>query len=131
MFGTTQRHSVTGAFRSGRIIPAALFAVQNASEDGPLIGLVFGLVGLYLHIEKPFFGSPGARGSQEPGSAKQQWPKVHLPEDRGSMTALDVLAVPAGPQRNKAIDDWCESVWKAFRDSRQTVIALLKECQII
>ena len=41
------------------------FAVQNANPEGPLISVVFGLVGLYLHIEKQFFRPPSARGPQE------------------------------------------------------------------
>jgi hypothetical protein len=46
------------------------------------------------------------------------------------MTVVDVLAASAGPERDKAIDDWCRSVWTAFCGNRQTVIALLQENQI-
>jgi len=56
---------------------------------------------------------------------------VHLPEDRGSATVADVLAASAGPQRDKAIDDWCQSVWAAFRSNRPAIIALLREYQLV
>jgi len=48
---------------------------------------------------------------------------VYLPEDRGSMTVVDVLAAPAGPERDAAIDEWCRSVWNAFGANRQTILA--------
>jgi hypothetical protein len=46
------------------------------------------------------------------------------------MTASDVLIAAAGPERDRAIDDWCRSVWAAFRESRQTIVDLLREYQI-
>src|ERR1051326_8913716 len=47
--------------------------------------------------------------------------RLFLPEDRGKMTVADVLAVSAGPERDRAIDDWCRSVWTAFSGNRQTI----------
>jgi hypothetical protein len=46
------------------------------------------------------------------------------------MTAEDVLAVPAGAERDDAIDAWCKSVWEAFAESRETIVELLREPQI-
>ena len=39
----------------------------------------------------------------------------------------DVLATPAGPDRDLAIDAWCQDVWAAFHESRQTIVDLLRE----
>jgi hypothetical protein len=55
---------------------------------------------------------------------------VHLPKDRGKMTVTDVLAAPAGAERDRAIEDWCQSVWTACRGNRQTIIDLLREYEI-
>jgi hypothetical protein len=43
------------------------------------------------------------------------------------MTALDVMAAPAGPERDRAIDAWCASVWDAYRDVAPAVAALARE----
>ena len=43
------------------------------------------------------------------------------------MTALDVLSAAAGPDRDRAIEDWCRSVSDSFEGNRQTIIALLQE----
>ena len=106
------------------------FAVQTASDHSKPISVVFGLVGLYLHVEKQFTGRRVQEAHMRLGRRKRTWPSVHLPEDRGGMTVVDVLAASAGPERDKAIDDWCRSVWIAFAGNRQTIIALLREYEI-
>jgi len=106
------------------------FAVQNTNNESKPIGVVFGLVGLYLHVEKQFSGRQVQRVHMELGRRKREWPRVLVPEDRGSMTVADVLAASAGPERDMAIDNWCRSVWTAFGANRQAIIDLLREVQI-
>jgi len=106
------------------------FAVQTANDESRPIGVVFGLVGLYLHVEKQFSGRQVQRVHMELGCRKREWPRVCVPEDRGTMTVADVLAASAGPERDMAIDNWCGSVWTAFGANRQTIIGLLREYQI-
>jgi hypothetical protein len=106
------------------------FAVQTATGDSKPIAVVFGLVGLYLRVEKQFAGRPVQKVHMELGRRKREWPRVNLPEDRGSMTVTDVLAASAGPERDRAIDDWCNSVWAAFSGNRQTIIDLLREHRV-
>src|SRR6266567_5752753 len=101
------------------------FAVQTANDKSKPITIVFGLVGIYLHVEKQFSGHQVQRVHMELGRRKREWPRMYVPEDRGSMTVADVLAATAGPDRDRAIDNWCRSVWTAFGDNRQTIIALL------
>jgi hypothetical protein len=106
------------------------FAVQTANNESKPIGVVFGLVGLYLHVEKQFSGRQVQRVHMELGRRKREWPRVLVPEDRGSMTVADVLAASAGPERDRAIDNWCRSVWTTFGANRQTILDLLREVQI-
>jgi Family of unknown function (DUF5946) len=106
------------------------FAVQSANEDGKRIGVVFGLVGLYLHVEKQFSGLQVQKVHMQLGRSKRQWPSVHFPEDRGRITVMDVLAATAGPERDRAIDDWCKSVWTSFNANRPTIITALGDYKI-
>lgn len=106
-------------------------AVQTASDASKPIGVVFGLIGLYLHVEKQLPGRQVQKVHMQLGRRKREWPRVYLPRDRGSMTAADVLAAPAGPERDVAIDDWCRCVWSAFSANREMIIALLGEYQIV
>jgi hypothetical protein len=106
------------------------FAVQTASDESKPIAVVFGLIGLYLHVEKQFSGRQVQKVHMELGRRKREWPGVQLPEHRGSITVADVLAISAGPERDTAIDNWCENVWTAFAANRQTIDALLRKCKI-
>ena len=106
------------------------FAVQTADEESKPIVVVFGLIGLYLYVEKQFSGHQVQRIHVELGRRKREWPRVSVPEDRGSMTVADVLTAPAGPERDMAINNWCRSVWTACGANRQTIIALLREYHI-
>jgi hypothetical protein len=106
------------------------FTVQTAADESKPIAVVFGLIGLYLYVEKHFSGHQVQRVHVELGRRKREWPRVSVPEDRGSMTVADVLTAPAGPERDMAINNWCRSVWTAFGANRQTIIALLREYHI-
>jgi len=103
------------------------FAVQTATAATKPIAVVFGLAGLYLHLERQFSGHQVQKMHMVMGRKKREWPKIELPDARGSMTAADVLSSPAGPERDAAIDDWCRSVWTAFGANRETIGALLRE----
>jgi hypothetical protein len=89
---------------------ADAFAVQTFNNESKPISLVFGLLGLYLHVEKHFSGSQVQRVHMQLGRAKREWPPLHVPEDRGATTVADVLAASAGPERDLAIENWCSSV---------------------
>lgn len=109
---------------------ADAFTLQTANAETKPIALVFGLVGLYLHLEKNFSGRRVQEMHMKMARVKRPWPTIHLPQDRGSVSILDVLAASPGPARDRAIDDWCRSVWTAFSPNRSTIISLLREYQI-
>src|SRR5690348_5041534 len=103
-------------WRPGFILQSVVdaHAVQSANKDSMSIGVIFGLVGLYLHVEKQFSGRQVQEAHRKLGQKKRDWPKwpsIHFPEDRGSITVVKVLAAPEGQERDKAIDEWCCSVW--------------------
>jgi hypothetical protein len=106
------------------------YAAQTASAGSKPMGVIFALVGLYLHVERQLSGSEVQKIHMRMGRQKRQWPAITLPRDRGSMTAADVLAVREGHERDRAIDEWCRSVWTAFRDSRQIIVDVLREYHI-
>lgn len=99
---------------------------QHADERTKPIGLTFALVGLYLHVERGFSGREVQRAHMSLGRRKRTWPSFELPRERGSVTARQVMAAAPGPERDRAIDAWCASVWEAFGESRQAVAALLE-----
>jgi hypothetical protein len=103
------------------------YAVQTADENTKRIAVIFGLVGLYLHVERQFSGHQVQKVHMELGRRKREWPPFDLPADRGKMTVSDVLAAAPGAARDLALEEWCRSVWIAFADSREMIIGLLRE----
>lgn len=103
------------------------WAAQHADRDTRPIGLTFALVGLYLHVEKGRSGREVQQVHMQLSRRRRDWPSFPLPVDRGTLTAADVLASPAGPGRVQAIDAWCASVWAAFAETRPAVEDLLRQ----
>jgi len=103
------------------------YAAQHAAPDSKPIGVAFSLIGLCLHVERGFTGKQVQQVHMRLAQPKRVWPSFPLPKDRGSMTCMDVLARPEGPQRNEAISAWCRSVWDAFEEAQPSVRALLDQ----
>ena len=108
-----------------------VFAVQQAHEQTKPIALTFGLIGLYLKVEKQYSGKQVQRAHMALARQKHVWPQFALPRERGSITAVDVIGAAPGSDRDRAIDAWCASVWEAFHDNHQTVAALLAQHGIV
>jgi Family of unknown function (DUF5946) len=106
------------------------YAVQSATPNSKAISVVFGLAGLYLHVEKLLSGLQVQEIHMKLARRKRDWPRIDLPQDRGEFTVLDVLEAPAGPRRDTAINNWCQSVWASFSHNRSTIISLLREYEI-
>jgi hypothetical protein len=103
------------------------FAVQHASDTSKPIGVTFALVGLYLYVEKGFTGRHVQRVHQQLARHRGSWPSFILPSHRGAITAIDVIKAPEGPERDRAIHEWCDAVWNAFVANRHAVVGLLND----
>jgi len=103
------------------------FAAQRANAESKPIGVTMALVGLYLHVERGFDGRQVQRAHMELARHGRSWPVFVLPPDRGATTPIEVLAAPAGPERDRAIHEWAAAVWRAFAASREAVAALLRD----
>jgi hypothetical protein len=89
-------------------------------------------VGLYLHVEKGFDGFQVQQAHKTLGQRKREWPPIDIPDRRlGTIAPKDVLAAPAGHERDAAIDRWCEAVWADFQHNRDEIVRLLQEYKII
>jgi len=107
------------------------YAAQRADERTKPIKITFALVGLYLLVERQVSGKQVQRIHMQLAKRKQAWPAFALPEDRGSLTAVEVMAADEGAARDAAIHAWCRSVWAAYSGSREAVATLLRDRGII
>jgi hypothetical protein len=105
------------------------FAAQDANESTKPITLTFALIGLHLHVDRGFTGRQVQRAHQWLARERRASPAFAVPENRGAMTAADVMVQPAGAERDAAIHGWAASVWRAFADhDQQTVEAVRNLC---
>lgn len=113
------------AFIHQHVVDAS--AAQSATPATKPIALAFALIGLYLHVERGFTGRQVQRAHMMLAKRTREWPTFPLPDFRGSMTAVDVMAAPAGAERDRAIDAWCAAVWDAYREHAPAVARLARE----
>lgn len=102
------------------------WAAQHADESAKPIGLVFALVGLYLHVEKGYTGRQVQRAHMQMGKHRKKWLKPPLPPCPASIGIRDVMATEAGLARDAMIHAWCGSVWAAWKNSRDYIVDLAK-----
>jgi hypothetical protein len=100
------------------------FAAQYADEDTKNITLIFGLIGLYLYLEKNFTGKEVQNAHITLGKYRKNWPRFELPEDRGDITVYHVISTPKN-ERDEAIRRWCDSVWEAYSHIHNEIALLV------
>ena len=104
------------------------YAVQHAGAESKPIAIVFGLMGLYLHLEKNFTGRQVQRAHMQMARKRKHWTAPAMPERRRAAVRIaDVLAAAPGPERNAMIRRWCEAVWRDWQHARGEVEALARE----
>jgi hypothetical protein len=107
------------------------WGAQHAQPSDKPLRLFFSLVGLFLKIERGFTGRQVQNAHRELARQKRMSAPLTFPAGNGTMTVIDVMGHPPGEERDRAIDQWCESVWNAWRGNRETVQAILIEAGII
>jgi hypothetical protein len=107
------------------------FAAQTTTDADKPIKLFFALVGLYLYVEKGFNGRRVQRVHMEIARSASNWPRFELPENRGSVTALDVVRADPGAERDQMIDRWCRAVWGEYAKTRPIIETFLKDKGVI
>lgn len=103
------------------------FAVQNATSATKPLKPVFGLLGLYLHLEHGWTGRQVQHAHMRIAATRRPWQMPPLPADRGAIRISDVLAVPPGPGRDTMIESWCASVWQACSSAHAHIRSIARE----
>lgn len=100
------------------------FAAQTADANTKPIKLTFGLIGLYLFLEKGYTGKQVQNAHVKLSQNKKAWLSLALPAHRGAITVSNVLQAEAGEPRDLMIRKWCESVWAAYENWHQAIAHL-------
>lgn len=99
---------------------------QHTGATAKNITTAFGLIGLYLAIEKGFTGKQVQRAHMFLGERAHDWPRFEPPTNKWEVTVADVMDTPEADRIVK-IKQWAFSVWQGWRASHTQVKALVDE----
>jgi len=97
------------------------YGAQHVRQSNSAIGAAFALAGLYLAVERGFTGRQVQQTHMRMARTRKPWPRFVTPEDVGSLTVADVVAVEPGPRRDQKLMEWCASVWRAWSSAHGRV----------
>jgi len=100
-------------------------AAQAASKETKPIALTMALVGLHLHHDRGYDGRRVQRAHMALARTKRAWPAWTLPSERGALTPTEVLKAPEGAERDRAIEEWSNTVWEAYAPANRALAAQL------
>ena len=103
------------------------YGAQHAGEDTKPITTVFSLVGLYLSVQQNYTGRQIQQAHVTLGEQDRSWPALSPPADRGDVTVQTVLDATPGDERERAIERWTASVWRAWDQSHRRIRELCRE----
>ena len=85
------------------------------------ITVAFGLIGLYLALEKGFTGKQVQQAHLQIAGLRKDWPRLEHPTRPASVTVQDVLRASEGPVREAVIREWMAAVWESWIGQQQWV----------
>jgi hypothetical protein len=92
------------------------YAAQHAGGPTRPITEAFGLIGLYLALEKGYTGREVQKAHVKIAKIHKEWPLLEPPLRHAGLTATDVVREDTDTQKETMIRKWMESVWGIWED---------------
>ncbi|HEY4385235.1 MAG TPA: DUF5946 family protein [Ktedonobacteraceae bacterium] len=102
------------------------YTAQHAGPAIKPIALTFALAGLYLAFEHNYTGKQVQKAHTLLAATPKRWPQFQLPEEKASLTILDVLNTLENA-RNDMRRQWGKAVWKIWKSGHTKVVELVHE----
>jgi hypothetical protein len=97
------------------------YEAQHAGGTTLPITAVFGLIGLYLSLEKGYTGRQVQLAHMKIASRRKEWPWLEAPARRAERTVMDVLGAETDEEKEKMLMEWAASVWSIWQDRHPLV----------
>jgi len=102
------------------------YEAQHAGGTTKNIAGAFGLIGLYLSLEKGFSGKEVQRAHMDLANRSKEWPRFGPSPSKWKMTVKNV--VDAGPKKSKKmIHLWAKATWKEWEFEKERIIGLMNK----
>ena len=102
------------------------YGAQHAGAFVKPITITFALVGLYLAFEHNYTGRQVQKAHMLLARTSKKWPQFRLPEEKASLTVLDVLKTPEN-ERNDMLREWGKAVWSIWKSEHTKVAEFVQE----
>jgi hypothetical protein len=97
------------------------YEAQHAGDRTKNITVVFGLIGLYLALEKGFTGRQVQEAHMKLARIRKDWPRLNPPTIPAPITVLDVMQGQTDGEKDHLIREWMEAVWESWSDRHEWV----------
>jgi hypothetical protein len=105
------------------------YEAQHAGGKTRNITVAFGLIGLYLALEKGYTGKQVQQAHMLIAKVRKDWPRLEPPARPACLTVMNVLKTPDGTEKDVMIRQWMAAVWESWADRqvwvRETTDVLL------
>jgi hypothetical protein len=105
------------------------YAAQHIGKDTKPIALAAALIGLFLFAERGYTGRKVQLEHMKLGNRMKTWPLLEAPRKYATLSAMDPLSVPPGPERDDNIRQWARAVWNMWREHHAQVERLYQGVQ--
>jgi hypothetical protein len=97
------------------------YEAQHAGGLTRNITVTFGLIGLYLALEKRYTGRQVQLAHKRIAKVRKVWPRLEPPDQPASLTVVDVLTAGTDEEKDAMIRKWMTSVWESWGDRHEWV----------
>ena len=103
------------------------YAAQHAGGPARTITVAFGLIGLYLALEKGYTGRQVQLAHVKIARKRKVWPRLEPPRQQAVLTVIDVLLAGTDGEKDTMIREWMAAVWDSWGDRQEWVRATTDE----
>jgi hypothetical protein len=96
-----------------------MYAAQHAGGPTRTITVAFGLIGLFLALEKGYTGKQVQLAHMRIAKARKDWPRLGPPDQPAFLTAMDVFQAGTDAEKDAMIRKWMTLVWKSWADRHE------------
>ena len=106
------------------------YAAQHGGGSTRAITVAFGLIGLYLALEKGYMGKQVQLAHMRIARTGKVWPYLDPPGQPAVLTVMDVLQAGTDEEKDAMIRKWMAAVWESWADRHSWVQTTTDELHI-
>ena len=120
-----QQYSDLSCYTAARQDPT--FIHQHSGGTTRNITVTFGLIGLYLALERGYTGKHVQRPHMQIIQVRRNWPRLEPPVHPAGITVGDVFGAGTDAEKDAMIRQWMTAVWESRADRQGWMRGMTEE----